>query len=89
LIEYTLSLVAATREHGQLLLGASPRASLGLVRAARAHALVEGRAFCVPDDFKALFVPVIGHRIIAGPGRSDRDGEELLAEILDRTPVPE
>jgi MoxR-like ATPase len=93
LVDYLLRLIEATRRHAALALGASPRAGLGLGRAARAAAYLDGRAFVVPDDIKASVEPVLAHRLIprdagAGPA-ADRDtARGVLAEVLRSTPVP-
>jgi MoxR-like ATPase len=87
--QYVISLVGATREHPDLRLGASPRASLHLMRAARAHAILSGRGFVLPDDIKHLAVPVVAHRLIlsaeARIGR--RDAQQIVADLLERVPV--
>ena len=68
-MDYVLSIVTATRRSRMLALGVSPRGSLALLRAARAHALADGRDFLVPDDVKRLAVPALAHRVLlAGPG---------------------
>src|SRR5207248_2265147 len=66
---YVISLVNATRSSQELRLGASPRATLHLLRACRAYAALEGRDFVIPDDVQALAVPVLAHRLLppAGP----------------------
>ena len=88
--EYIVSLVEATRRHQDVVLGASPRASLGLFRAARALALVQDRDFVLPDDIKALAPAVIVHRLILSPGARMRgvDGRGVVAELLDSVEVP-
>jgi MoxR-like ATPase len=86
-LEYALELVAATRASARLVAGASPRAALGLVRAAQAAAALEGRDFCVPDDVKGLALPVLVHRVVPVEGERG-EAEEELAQILARTPVP-
>jgi MoxR-like ATPase len=87
--QYVINLVSATREHQDLRLGASPRSSLHLVRAARAHAVLSGRGFVLPDDIKHLAVPVLAHRLIptaeARIGR--RDAQQIVADLLERVPV--
>jgi MoxR-like ATPase len=92
LVAYLLRLVAETREHEGLRLGVSPRGAVALRRAAQARALVEGRAFCIPDDVRDLALDVFCHRVSvtthgAAPGGSEQ-AEWILREILDRTPVP-
>jgi len=93
LLGYVMAIVQATRTHSGLALGASPRGSLALVRAAQALALSERRQYCIPDDIKQLAVPALAHRVIlrgrwdpAG-GRTD-DPEEVIREILQEVPVP-
>jgi MoxR-like ATPase len=89
--DYLLDVVDETRRHPDLYLGASPRAALGLYRAAQALALIRGRDFVVPDDIKQLAGPVRGHRLLS---RSFRQGEPseaaltLVNEILARVRVP-
>ena len=79
----------------QLRLGASPRATLQLIRAAKAHAAMHGRDFVLPDDVDALAVPVLAHRLVPtsrAVGAHDRDGGPLIDAIVRRivseTPVP-
>lgn len=64
LFEYVLAFLEATRTEARLLLGASPRAGLGWLQAARALALLDGRDHCVPDDFKRACLPVLAHRVV-------------------------
>ncbi|HEV2178020.1 MAG TPA: MoxR family ATPase, partial [Terriglobia bacterium] len=64
LVDYALSIVEKTRRHEYLSLGVSPRGSMSLYRAAQALALVAGRAYCLPDDFKRLVIPVFAHRTV-------------------------
>lgn len=85
LVVYGVALVTATRGHADAALGASPRASLGLVRLAQAWALCRGRDFVLPDDVKALAPAVLSHRIIP---RSRVSAAVIIQEILDRTAVP-
>jgi MoxR-like ATPase len=88
--QYAVSLVNATRESPDLRLGASPRATLQLLRTARAVAALEGRDFVLPDDLQALAVPVLAHRIIpnaeAQLGR--RTTDLIIADIVHRLPLP-
>jgi MoxR-like ATPase len=89
-LDYALSIVTATRVHPHLELGASPRASVSLVRCAQARALLDDRDYVVPDDVKALAVPVLGHRVVPsgelklGATR----GNAAVKEIVERTAVP-
>ena len=90
-LEYVLAVVRATRQSRRLALGASPRGSLALMRAAQAHALLQGRAYALPDDVKAVATPVLAHRLIVGLGEADSgpaDRERILSEILERVDVP-
>jgi len=93
LIHYLLAIVEKTRHHPDLTLGVSPRGSMMLYRAAQVMALVEGRNYCIPDDFKRLVLPVFAHRSIVSSGytstlkRSDQ-AETILKEIVESVPVP-
>jgi len=88
--EYIIDVAAETRRHPALDLGMSPRAALGLLRAARALAASRGRDFVIPDDIKALFGPVLAHRLVLSPeaGRGEARAEEIVAEIVRSVPVP-
>ncbi|GAB3446879.1 MoxR family ATPase [Streptomonospora sediminis] len=87
---YAVDLVAATRTSAALRLGASPRATLHLVRAARAYAALEGRHYAVPDDLQTLAVPVLAHRLLPSPeARMERrTPEQVVSEIVARLPIP-
>ncbi len=85
LIAYTVRLVTATREHDDVAVGASPRASVQLVHAAQALAALRGRGHVLPDDVKALAVPVLAHRLVVRTGDDRRRG--LVEELLERVPV--
>ena len=88
--QYVVTLTDATRHHPDIALGASPRATLGLIRTAQAMALLRGREYIIPDDVKELARPVLAHRIIVAPGARMRgmDGERVVGEVLERVPVP-
>jgi MoxR-like ATPase len=95
LVGYLMALVQATRADERLALGVSPRGARALYRAARAAALLDGRAYCVPDDVKALAVPVLAHRLLprerwaqAAAGRGGDAAEAILQDLVARTPVP-
>jgi MoxR-like ATPase len=90
LADYVVALVAATRADRRLALGASPRAGLSLLRAAKASALLEGRGYVLPDDVKALAPMVLTHRlVVAGDARARGAGaEDVVADALAATPVP-
>jgi MoxR-like ATPase len=87
---YIVDLVEATRRHPDVYLGASPRASIMLLRAARAVAATEERDFVVPDDVKALVTPVLGHRMIvtADAVMGGRTQYAVLEELVSEVPVP-
>jgi MoxR-like ATPase len=87
---YLTTIVRATRTHEAIALGASPRASLGLFRAAQALAAVRGRAVVYPDDVKALVAPVLGHRLfLAAEARlRGRQVQAILEDIISSIPVP-
>ena len=87
---YIVDLVEATRRHSDMYLGASPRASIMILRASRAMAAAEERDYVIPDDVKALAVPALAHRIIvtADAVMSGRSPEVILEEILAEVPVP-
>jgi MoxR-like ATPase len=87
---YAVTLVNATRESPDLRLGASPRATLHLLRTARAVAALEGRDYVLPDDLQALAVPVMAHRIIptAEAQLSRRTTDAVVAELVHRLPIP-
>ncbi|MBI4337288.1 MAG: MoxR family ATPase [Chloroflexi bacterium] len=88
--EYVALLAQATRRHDALELGASPRATLALYRAAQARAAVQGRDYMLPDDVKALATSVLAHRLALTPQARLRGttAEDVLAEVLTRVPVP-
>lgn len=88
---YAVALVGTTRGHPELRLGASPRATLHLVRAARAAAALAGRDYVLPDDVQALAVPVLAHRLLptaqAQLGR--RTAEQIVTDLVQQTPIPD
>ena len=88
--EYLLAIVAATRTHAQLKLGASPRASLSLQHAAQARAAIEGRDYVIPDDIKKMANPVLAHRVVieSSAGLRGRTRDNVISEILGSTKVP-
>jgi MoxR-like ATPase len=93
LLDYSLEIVARTRQLDQLSLGVSPRGAVMLRRAAQARAFSEGRDFCLPDDFKQLILPVFGHRVLvntryASTQRKSEQAEAILSEIVESTRVP-
>jgi MoxR-like ATPase len=88
--QYCVELVGATRRLPELRLGASPRATLQLVRAAKAQAALAGRGFVVPDDVQAVAVPVLAHRLLLTPDAvaSRRSAVDVVRGLLGRQPVP-
>jgi len=88
--EYITNIVRATRSNTSLSLGASPRGSLGLMRASQALATLRGREYVLPDDIKALAVPVLSHRLILKEEERLRGEtpEHFLEEIIKQIPVP-
>ena len=88
--EYLVDLVTATRNHPDLRLGASPRASLHLLRAARASAALDGRDHVLPDDVQALADSVLAHRLLptADAQLARRSISDVLGDVLSRVPVP-
>lgn len=88
--DYITTIVQATRHHGMIKFGASPRGSMALMRSAQARAALKGRDFILPDDVKALVRPVLSHRLILNDNERLR-GEKpdrILKDILDQTPIP-
>jgi MoxR-like ATPase len=90
LSRYVVALLRQTRADTRLYLGASPRAGIALLRVAKARALADGRDYLVPDDVKAIAVSVLSHRLILGPEARSAGlgGESIVAETLEKTPVP-
>jgi MoxR-like ATPase len=90
LSRYVVALLRQTRVDTRLYLGASPRAGIALLRVAKARALADGRDYLVPDDVKAIAVSVLSHRLILGPEARSAGlgGESIVAETLEKTPVP-
>jgi MoxR-like ATPase len=88
--EYIVALVNATRNHADIILGASPRAALALVKGVQALAAVRGRDHVIPDDVKHLFKPVIAHRLMIKPESAlrGRSSSKILDDILNTVPIP-
>ncbi len=86
--DYAVAISNATRVHNDTAIGASPRASLALLHAAQAHAVLEGRTYVVPDDVARLAIPVLAHRLVLrDPGRLS-DQRTLVQTVLDAVPAP-
>ena len=86
--EYILDIVTATRTHTEVSLGASPRASLGLLAVARGYAAVTGHAYVTPDDVKAVAGPGLSHRLILSGGSNLGAARSIMDEVLTTVPVP-
>ena len=91
--DYALEIVNRTRKSDQLALGVSPRGTLMLQRAAQARAFLDGRDFCLPDDFKQLAIPVFAHRVVpsarhASLQKKSESTDNVLREIVESVPVP-
>jgi MoxR-like ATPase len=89
-LDYALGITRATRDHRDLELGASQRASVNLIRCAQARALMQGREYVVPDDVKTLAVATLAHRVVpVAQRRLERSAAvEVMREIIGRTPAP-
>ncbi|MBI3326164.1 MAG: MoxR family ATPase [Nitrospinae bacterium] len=87
---YVVSLTTATRQHPQVQVGASPRGSLAMYQLARAHAMIDGRDYVLPDDIKAMAPAALAHRLLLKPEVWVRgiQAEGIVRDILERTPVP-
>jgi MoxR-like ATPase len=93
LLDYALEIVERTRQSEQLSLGVSPRGVVMLHRAAQARAFLQGRDYCLPDDFKRLILPVFAHRVVVSSRyvstrKKSAQAEAILDEILETTRVP-
>ena len=87
---YIVDLVVATRHRNRVLVGASPRGSLAVMKVARSRASLQGRDFVTPDDVKAVAVPALAHRLILRPELwvQDVQGEDIVQECLELVPTP-
>lgn len=87
---YIVDIIRTTREHKELDLGASPRATLALYRLSQAWAAIEGRDYVLPDDAKLLAPPILNHRVMVSPQTllRGRTAEEIIAGVVDDVPVP-
>jgi len=93
LVNYALEIVRKTRASEHLSLGVSPRGSQMLYRAAQAMAFLDGRSFCVPEDFKPLVVAVFAHRVVvsglyASTLKKSEQAEQIIQDIVETVPVP-
>jgi MoxR-like ATPase len=90
IINYIARLVQDTREHGRLFLGASPRASLAILKSSKTYAAMRGRDFVTPDDVQFVAMHVLNHRIILSP-EAEMEGvtpEDVILEIIKKVEVP-
>src|SRR6266516_3968211 len=90
ILAYIVKVVAATRNHPKVTVGASPRGTLALVQVARCHAVLDSRDYVTPEDVKAVAVPVLAHRLVLRPEMWVRQvsGSDVISEILSQVPVP-
>ena len=90
LIDYIAKIVHETRNHGEIYLGASPRASLSILRTAKGLAAMRGRDFVTPDDIQQVCIPVLNHRIILTPEKEMSGGteKEVINSIIKEIEVP-
>jgi MoxR-like ATPase len=90
IVDYVVALVRGTRDSGDLLVGASPRCSTMLARAARAWAVLQGRDYVNPDDVKFLALPTLRHRVTLSPAAEieGRTADEAVKSVIERTPAP-
>ena len=90
LIQYIAQIIHKTRNHGKLYLGGSPRASLSILKSAKAFAAIRGRDFVTPDDIQFVAAPVLNHRLILTP-EAEMEGtrvEDVIHEIVQSIEVP-
>jgi MoxR-like ATPase len=89
-LDYIVALIRATREAGQLSVGASPRAGALLARAARAYATLDGRDYVLPDDIKALYKPCMRHRVLLSPSAEieGQNVDAVLQGLLEKIEIP-
>jgi len=90
IMEYIINIVNVTRNSEELQLGASPRASIDMLKAARAKAYMSGRDYVIPDDVKEIAIPVLSHRLIMSPSSrmEGKSMEEVLNRLLNKVVIP-
>ena len=88
--EYLLQIISQTRQHADLALGGSPRATIALFRCSQAMAAIRGRDYVLPDDIKKIIAPVMNHRLIVRPESRLRKitGEKVIEDIVGEIAVP-
>jgi MoxR-like ATPase len=87
-MKYIAEVVRATRKHDAVLLGASPRGTVALMRASQCAALLGGKNFVTPDHVKRIAPAVLAHRITVKNAADASSAEQVIAQILERVPVP-
>jgi MoxR-like ATPase len=87
-LAYAVELARSTRESAAIVVGASPRAAIMLVRCAQARAVLDGRDYVTPDDVKALAAPVLAHRLVLAGGESSAGAVAVVAAVVRQVPVP-
>ena len=90
LLQYIADIVVNTRNHPFLYLGASPRASISLLKASKAYAAIDGRDFVTPEDIKLMAIPVLQHRVIVTPEREmeGMTSAQIITESVESTEIP-
>lgn len=88
IIDYIFMLVEATRNHPLLLSGISTRGGINIADSAKAHAFLAGRDYVIPEDVKAVAVPVGAHRLVANQENEALNKEDILLSLLRKLPVP-
>jgi len=90
LMQYIAEIVNKTRNHASLYLGASPRASINILKASKAFAAIQGRDFVIPEDIKAVMIPVLIHRIYLTPEKEMEGVTEaqIISDIINSVPIP-
>ena len=89
-MRYIAQVVHETRNNPMLFLGASPRASIALLHASKAYAILQARDFVTPEDIKTVAMPILRHRIILSPDK-EMEGitpDEVIKQIIDKVEVP-
>jgi MoxR-like ATPase len=87
-LKYLTEIVRATRRHDSILLGASPRGSIALMRASQCAALLSGKSFVTPDHVKRMAVPVLAHRLTLKSSIDSQAAEHIVAQVLEQVSVP-
>lgn len=89
LLKYMVELIQATRKHGKVAHGVSPRGTLAFVHAAQGHAMVSGREYVVPEDIKAVAVPVLAHRLsLSVDADGSRAAKKIIEDLLGSVSLP-